>query len=49
MEIHQIIANLVMKLNLENLIVKQIVAYVKRNIMMMDALNYANFVLILGN
>ena len=49
MEMHQIIAKLVMKLNLENLIVKQIVAYVKRNIMMMDALNYASFVLILGN
>ena len=49
MEIHQIIVNLVMKLNLENLIVKQIVAYVKRNIMMMDALNYVSFALILGN
>ena len=49
MGIHQIIANLVMKLNLENLIVKQIVAYAKRNIMMMDALNYVSFALILGN
>ena len=49
MGIHQIIANLAMKLNLENLIVKQISAYVKRNIMMMDALNYAKFALILGN
>ena len=38
-----------MKLNLENLIVKQIGAYVKRNIMMMDALNYVSLVLILGN
>ena len=49
MEIHQIIAILVMKLNLENLIVKQIVAFVKRNIMTMDALNYVSFALILGN
>ena len=49
MGIHQIIAKLVMKLNLENLIFKQIVAYVKRNIMMMDALNYVSFALILGN
>ena len=49
MGIHQIIAKLVMKLNLENLIVKQKVAYVKRNIMMMDALNYVSFALILGN
>ena len=49
MGIHQIIVNPVIKLNLENLIVKQIVTYAKRNIMMMDALNYANFVLILGN
>ena len=49
MEIHQIIANLAMRLNLENLIVNQIVAYAKRNIMMMDALNYVNFAIILGN
>ena len=48
MGIHQIIANLVMKLNLENFIVKQIVAYVKINIMMMDALNCVSLVIILG-
>ena len=49
MGIRQIIANLAMKLNLENFIVKQIAAYVKRNILMMDALNNVSLVLILGN
>ena len=48
MGIHQIIAILAIKQNLENLISKQIVVYAKINILMMNTLNCASLAIIHG-